>query len=84
MPNKNKRWGGVPPTKRQSGWVPFEDLPIVNGEDDGSYESAMAKYGHRGCPGIGFDDVCAHPWDCASKGKCKVIHNSNKEVNDAS
>ena len=51
----------------------WEDLPIKNGEDGSAWNDCMARYGHQGCPGIQYEDVCDAPWDCASKGRCRVI-----------
>lgn len=54
--------------------APWEDLPLKNVEDGASWNNAMARYGHRGCPGVQYEDVCAEPWDCASKGKCRLVY----------
>lgn len=60
----------------------WDDLPIVNGEDGRRYNDLMARYGHQFCPGTldgNGEDVCAAPWDCASKGRCRLIFERNKE-----
>ena len=62
--------------------VPWEDLPITVGEDSVRWNDLMARYSHTGCPGYKYEDNCAEPWDCASKGRCRVnyeqIRNSLK------
>lgn len=51
----------------------WEDLPLKHGEDSVEWNNLMARYGHTACPGTGEEpDVCVHPWDCASKGCCRV------------
>lgn len=51
----------------------WEDLPLKHGEDSVEWNNLMARYGHQACPGTGEDtDVCVHPWDCASKGRCRL------------
>lgn len=61
---------------------PWEDLPLTVGEEDPRWNSLMARYGHLGCPGWHYEDVCAAPWDCASKGRCRIAYeNCRKELN---
>jgi hypothetical protein len=52
----------------------WEDLPIKNGEDDPAYEKALYRYAHIGCPGAKYEDVCAHPAECALRGRCKELY----------
>lgn len=52
--------------------IHWDDLPLVNGEEDVSYQNAMARYGHQGCPGQDYEDVCYEPWDCAVKNRCRI------------
>lgn len=61
----------------------FEDLPLKNGEEDGSWQSAMAHYGHTGCPGLKYEDVCGAPWECAVKGACRIQFEKNGAISMA-
>ena len=56
----------------------WEDLSIAVGEESPRWNALMARYGHRGCPGMQFEDVCAEPWDCASKGTCRLVYESRR------
>jgi hypothetical protein len=58
---------------------PWSGLPIVFGEEHPNYDRLYAKYCHLGCPGCQYEDNCAAPWDCATKGRCRVIY----ELEDA-
>ena len=60
--------------------IPWEDLPLVNGEEDNSYQNAYARYSHGpGCPGLKYEDNCAEPWECASKGRCRILYEQEPE-----
>lgn len=62
----------------ESNW---DDLPILHGEESKAYEAKYYRYGHRACPGTGEEvDVCAAPWDCASKGRCRLLFEWYKDV----
>lgn len=52
----------------------FDDLPLKYGEDSREWNNLMARYSHIGCPGIGYQDNCAAPWDCAVRGMCRVSY----------
>jgi hypothetical protein len=52
----------------------WDDLPITCGEEGPDYGYFYHKFSHIGCPGCGYEDNCAHPWDCASKGRCRDIY----------
>jgi hypothetical protein len=56
------------PGKEKIAW---DDLPITCGEDGNDYGRLYHRYSHVGCPGTQYDDNCAAPWDCASKGRCR-------------
>lgn len=60
--------------------TPWEELPNKCGEDGKEWNNNMARYGHQGCPGIQYEDVCAEPWECAVKGKCRVSHEKWLEI----
>jgi len=53
--------------------VPWDDLPIVNGEESDGYARAMHKYSHVGCPGARYEDNCEHPAECALRGRCREL-----------
>jgi hypothetical protein len=53
---------------------PWADLPLKNGEDGAEYNNLYARYCHLGCPGQLYEDNCVEPWDCASKGRCRVVY----------
>jgi hypothetical protein len=56
-------------------WQPtWDELPLKHGEDGREWNDLMAKYSHIGCPGYRYEDNCAEPWDCASKGRCRVAY----------
>lgn len=61
-------------------WV---SLPARNGEDSKAFASSYARYAHTGCPGVSFNDVCAHPHDCATRGVCRAIYEEDAEQRDA-
>jgi hypothetical protein len=50
------------------------ELPLKCGEDGQQYQSLYARYSHIGCPGYDYEDNCAAPWDCASKGRCRAAY----------
>ena len=52
----------------------WDDLPLAVGEEDKQWNDLMARFGHSGCPGQQYEDVCSAPWDCASKGRCRIIY----------
>lgn len=52
----------------------WEQLPLKYGEDSREWNDLMARYSHIGCPGYRYEDNCAEPWDCASKGRCRVAY----------
>lgn len=52
---------------------PWSRLPIVNGEESAAYERLAYRYSHIGCPGAHMEDNCAHPSECALRGKCKDL-----------
>jgi len=52
----------------------WDELPISVGEEDPRWNSLMAHYSHTGCPGCQYEDNCAAPWDCASKGRCRMTY----------
>lgn len=54
--------------------VNWEDLPLKNGEDGREWNDLMARYSHIGCPGAQYEDNCVEPWDCASKGRCRLTY----------
>lgn len=53
----------------------WDDVPLKYGEDGAEYHNLYARYSHLGCPGYQYEDNCAAPWDCASKGRCMVLFN---------
>ncbi len=52
----------------------WDDLPLKHGEDGREWNDLMARYSHTGCPGWQYEDNCATPWDCASKGRCRITY----------
>jgi hypothetical protein len=60
--------------ERRMNW---DDLPIKCGEDGDDYLRLYARFSHVGCPGYQFEDNCSAPWDCASKGRCRVSFERN-------
>lgn len=58
----------------------WEDLPLKYGEDSREWNNCMARYSHMGCPGVQYEDNCAEPWDCASKGRCRISYNKWVEL----
>jgi hypothetical protein len=56
------------------GW---ESLPARYGEDGEAFGRNYARYAHTGCPGVSFEDVCAHPHDCAVRGVCRAVYEEN-------
>lgn len=54
--------------------VAWEDLPLKHCEDSKEWNDLMARYSHIGCPGVQYDDNCVEPWDCASKGRCRLTY----------
>lgn len=59
--------------------IPWDDLPITCGEESSAYIRLYHKYSHIGCPGYRYEDNCAAPWDCASKGRCRAIYEGRQE-----
>ena len=54
--------------------IPWDELPLTIGEEDPRWISYMYQYSHVGCPGYHYEDNCAAPWDCASKGRCRISY----------
>jgi hypothetical protein len=52
----------------------WDELPLKYGEDGEQYNNHYARYSHIGCPGCSYEDNCSAPWDCASKGRCRMIY----------
>ena len=62
-------------TQQNGKMVPWEDVPLKYGEDGPDYGRLYYQYSHLACPGTGEEiDNCAAPWDCASKGRCRMIY----------
>lgn len=59
--------------------LPFNELPVINEVDDSEFKRLMIRYGHSGCPGISFNDVCAEPVNCASKNICRIVHEARMQ-----
>lgn len=51
----------------------WDELPLKYGEECPEYQRLMYRFSHVGCPGVGYDDNCAAPWDCAIKGRCRAV-----------
>ena len=56
----------------------WNNLPLKNGEDGEIWNNLMARYGHQGCPGLHYEDVCSEPWECAVKGMCRISWEKKK------
>jgi hypothetical protein len=55
--------------------TPWEELPYVNGEDGAVWNNLMARYQHRGCPGLRMEDICFYSApECAAKGMCRLAY----------
>lgn len=57
----------------------WADLPLKYGEDSERYQGLYARYSHVGCPGYDYEDNCAAPWDCATKGRCRANYERAKD-----
>lgn len=45
------------------------------------YSRLYYQYSHVACPGTGEDvDNCAAPWECAYKGRCRMIFERRLEA----
>lgn len=59
----------------------FDELPLKYGEESRQWNNLMARYGHTGCPGLQFEDVCAEPWECAVRGCCRISYERARTLN---
>jgi hypothetical protein len=42
-------------------------------QDDVFFKRLLAKYTHKGCPAVHYEDVCDDPGACAEKGRCRDL-----------
>ena len=53
-------------------------------EFSGQYGRLLAKYTHTGCPGMGYEDICDNPAECAADGCCRIVVEQRRKVSSVS